>query len=29
MYEFLAAGHIGYAIRLPANSILQRRMAIC
>jgi Transposase DDE domain group 1 len=26
MYEFLEAGHIGYAIRLPANSVLQRRI---
>ena len=26
MYEFLEAGRIGYAIRLPANSVLQRRI---
>ena len=26
MYEFLEARHIGYAIRLPANSVLQRRI---
>jgi hypothetical protein len=26
MYEFLEAGHIGYAIRVPANSVLQRRI---
>ena len=26
MYEFLEAGHIGYAIRRPANSVLQRRI---
>ena len=26
MYKFLEAGHIGYAIRLPANSVLQRRI---
>jgi hypothetical protein len=25
MCQFLEAGHIGYAIRLPANSVLQRR----
>jgi hypothetical protein len=26
MYEFLEAAHIGYAIRLRANSVLQRRI---
>jgi len=29
MYEFLEAEGIDYAIRLPANQVLQERMAIC
>ena len=29
LYEFLEGEDIGYAIRLPANSILQERIATC
>jgi len=29
VYEFLEAERIKYAIRLPANRMLQDRMAIC
>ena len=29
IYEFLEAEHVGYTIRLPANSVLQGRTDIC